>query len=128
MNELGWDVALAVSSVIVGVASLWALFRPLAAGTARRAMDGLKQDLKRNEFHDIGVRFERLEVHVDNRVDQLDGRIDRLEARLDKRIDQLDVRLTAAISEVRTDLGRLHETQGRILEAIRALSPVGNQR
>ena len=114
MNEMAWSVALALSSVIMGVASLWALFRPMATGIARKVADDLKQNLKTNEFHDVGVQME-----------QLDDRIDQMEGRLDKRIDQLDARLTGAISEVRTDLGRMHETQGRILEAIRAISPVG---
>lgn len=121
MNQLAWNIALAASSVVVGIGSLWALFRPMAAGIARKAADQLKQELRSNEFRDVNVRFERLEAGVN-------GRMDRLEARFDRRVDQLDVRLTAAIGEVRADLGTLHETQGRILEAIRALSPVGNQR
>ena len=68
----------------------------------------------------VNDRSDRLETRFNDRTDQMEGR-------LDKRIDQLDARLTGAISEVRTDLGRMHETQGRILEAIRAISPVGNQ-
>lgn len=160
MNDIAWSVALALSSVIMGVASLWALFRPMATGIARKVADDLKQNLKTNEFHDVGVqmeqlddRIERLDVSINDRMDQQDTRVsaridqldrtvndrmdrletrfndrtDQMEGRLDKRIDQLDARLTGAISEVRTDLGRMHETQGRILEAIRAISPVGNQ-
>ena len=79
----------------------------------------------------VNTRIEELDTRVNDRISQLDTtvnhRMDRLETRLDQRIDQLDARLTGAISEVRTDLGRMHETQGQILEAIRAISPVGNQ-
>ena len=164
MSEMAWSVALALSSVVVGVASLWALFRPMATGIARDVADDVRRDLKKNDFHEVGVRIdkldtrvnaqidqldtrvnariEELETHVNDRIEELDTRVndrisqldttvnhrmDRLETRLDQRIDQLDARLTGAISEVRTDLGRMHETQGRILEAIRAISPVGNQ-
>ena len=142
MNELAWNVVLAVSSVIVGVTSLWALFRPMAAGTARKAADRLKQDLKSNEFHEVGVRFERLDASVNDRIDrlatQVNGRIDGLGTHINGRIDRLEARLTAAMAETRTEmraefgsvraeLNQMHETQGRILEAIRALSPVGNQ-
>ena len=142
MNELAWNVVLAVSSVIVGVTSLWALFRPMAAGTARKAADRLKQDLKSNEFHEVGVRFERLDASVNDRIDrlatQVNGRIDGLGTHINGRIDRLEARLTAAMAETRTEmraefgsvraeLNQMHETQGRILEAIRAMSPVGNQ-
>ena len=153
MNQLAWNVALAVSSVIVGVTSLWALFRPMAAGTARKAADRLKQDLKSNEFHEVGVRFERLDASVNDRIDRLatqvngridglgthiNGRIDGLDTHVNGRIDRLEARLTAAMAETRTEmraefgsvraeLNQMHETQGRILEAIRTLSPVGNQ-
>ena len=142
MSEMAWSVALALSSVIMGVASLWALFRPMATGIARNVADDVRRDLKENDFHEVGVRIDKLDATVNTRIDQLDTRVNarisqldttinarmnRLETRLDQRIDQLDARLTGAISEVRTDLGGMHETQGRILEAIRAISPVGNQ-
>ena len=140
MSEMAWSVALALSSVIMGVASLWALFRPMATGIARNVADDVRRDLKKNDFHEVGVRIDQLDTTVNARIDQLDTRVndrisqldttvnarmDRLETRLGQRIDQLDARLTGAISEVRTDLGRMHETQGQILEAIRAISPVG---
>ena len=156
MSELAWSVVLAVSSVIVGVASLWALFRPMAAGTARKAADQLKEELKGNEFHEVGQRFNRL-----------DAQIARLDSRVNNRVDRLDVRVTELRTEMRSDfasmrsefasefasirselasefrsvrsdfgsetrslrseLNQMHETQGRILEALRAISPVGNQ-
>ncbi len=143
MTELSWGVAVAMSSVIAGVAALWALFRPMAAGTARRATDDLKRDLRDNELHDVGVRIDRLDTNVNDRIDRLDtnvnDRIDRLDTQVNGRIDRLESRLTAAMVETRTEmrtefgsvraeLNQMHETQGRILEAIRALSPVGDQR
>ncbi len=104
MNELAWNVVLAVSSVIVGVTSLWALFRPMAAGTARKAADRLKQDLKSNEFHEVGVRFERLDASVNDRIDrlatQVNGRIDGLDTHINGRIDGLGTHINGRKSGV----------------------------
>ena len=62
MSEMAWSVALALSSVIMGVASLWALFRPMATGIARNVADDVRRDLKKNDFHEVGVRIDKLDT------------------------------------------------------------------
>jgi hypothetical protein len=104
----------------------------MAAGTARRATDDLKGDLRDNELHDVGVRIDRLDTNVNDRIDRLDtqvnGRIDRLESRLTAAMVETRTEMRTEFGSVRAELIQMHETQGRILEAIRALSPVGDQR
>ena len=122
---MAWDIVLAASSVIVGIAALLAIVRPLAGNMARREAGELRRKLNEKEFRGIEERFDQLEARLTGRIERSETRVNGRIDRLDQRTKQLEVRVTAAISEIRADLGTVHENQGRILEAIRALSPVG---